>query len=155
MNTTLKIVTKNKYLLKLVCPATYSCHVAPRLFYSQFKSERSGYRDSRCGYFRIGYSSITRRTWHFRIYFEDIREYLVSGNSLLAVLAQAMGHNFARVSLCCAPFGQQLLERETTTILLLTCLKCVRGLASRSTLGHHLNCHSLFALIHELLGSSS
>ena len=67
----------------LGCPTTYSCHVASVHFYSQLEAERSGYRDTRCGYFRIRYSSITRRTWLFRIWFEDIREYLVT---------QAMGH---------------------------------------------------------------
>ena len=94
-------------MAELVCPTSYSCHVDSRHFHSNYEAKRSGYRVSRYGYLRIRYSSITRWTWHFRIYLGDIREYLVSGNSLStsggtvptaqqAYLLQLAGHKASR-----------------------------------------------------------
>ena len=112
------------------CPTTYSCHVDSVHFYSKVESNRSGYRDTRFGYFRIGYSYITRWTWHFRIYFEDIREYLVSGNSLSTsggthrAYCIVQANSFARKSFSAAHASLQLAGQSMIIIISIRVWDC-------------------------------
>ena len=88
--------TFKMYWLNVGCPTSYSCHEVSGTFIFEIRIGPERIQSFQMRIFSDEYPFITRRTWHFRIYFEDIREYLVSGNSILssmkAVLAQAMGH---------------------------------------------------------------
>jgi hypothetical protein len=90
MNIWLMLISSIMLKYTLGCPTSYSCHVDSVHLYSKFESDQIKYWNSKFEYLRIRYSSIPRRTWHFRIFLRYIREYLLQNiqdfNNSISVL---------------------------------------------------------------------